>query len=445
MNQLRKTLLLTITLILACSVILAGCGSSSETGTGKDGGAKVEISWMVTSNPAKQPWYDQTVKDFEAKHPNIKVKLMTFPYAQIDQKIQTMISGKNMADVWSANWSEAGFATFNQLGVLLDMTPYIEKEPDVVKGINPRLLDIYKVDGKTYGMPMLNYGTFLFYNKDLLDKAGVPYPTTDWEDTSWNWDKMVEYGVKLTDKGNQQYGLLYDETANKRAWLFGGDFFSKEAYKTGKMGEPQLLSNPKNAEAIQKNAELVLKHKISPNPSQTEAMTQLGNPFMTGKVAMMISGGWGFQNFKKAEFRWGAAALPNIEGRQIPLYVDPWNIYKHTKHPEEAWTFIKYLMDPKGAAKAYAENTGATPVFDELLTNWYADMAKAMDMKPEQVKQLNEGVVKYGRESDNHLIAKFDSILKTTNQTMSAVYNGTKSVDDGLKDIDKNLRSLNLE
>ncbi|MCY9518326.1 ABC transporter substrate-binding protein [Paenibacillus apiarius] len=442
MRTLRKTLLLTMTLVLSLSVILAGCGSSSGSG-GKDG--KVEISWMVTSNPAKQPWYEQTVKDFEAKYPNIKVKLMTFPYAQIDQKIQTMISGKNMADVWSSNWSEAGFATFNQLGILLDMTPYLEKEPDVVKGIDPRLLDIYKVDGKTYGLPMLNYGTFLFYNKDLLDAAGLPYPTTDWEDQSWNWDKMVEYGTKLTDKSKQQYGLLYDDTANKRAWLFGGDFFSEDAYKTGNMGEPQILNNPKIVEAIQKNADLVLKHKISPNPAQTEAMNQLGNPFMTGKVAMMIGGGWGFQNFKQAEFRWGAAALPNVEGRQISLYVDPWNIYKNTKHPDEAWTFVKFLMDPKGAAKTYAENTGATPVYEELLDNWYVDIAKAMEMKPEEVKQLNEGVIKYGRESDNHLIAKFDSILKTTNQTMSAIYNGTKSVEDGLKNIDSNLRSLNLK
>ncbi|UHA73972.1 ABC transporter substrate-binding protein [Paenibacillus sp. 481] len=437
----RKLMLITLVFVMfVFSIVMTGCGSGSKS---EDGDA-VTISWLVTSNPAKMPWYEQTVKDFEAKHPNIKVKLMTFPYAQIDQKIQTMISGKSMADVWSANWSQAGFASFKQLDVLMDLTPYVEKEPNVVKGIDPRLLDIYKMDGKMYGLPMLNYGTFLFYNKDLLDAAGLPYPPADWEDKSWNWDKMVDYGKKLNDKSKQQYGLLYDEMPNKRAWLFGGDFFSAEAYKTGKMGEPAILKNPKNMEAMQKNADLVLKHQISPNPSQIEAMNQLGNPFMTGKVGMMIGGGWGFQNFKKAEFRWGAAALPYVEGRQISLYVDPWNIYKHTKHPKEAWTFVKFLMDPKGAAKTYAENTGATPVFDELLKKWYEDTAKAMEMKPEDVRRLNEGVIQYGRESDNHLIAKFESILKTTNQTMGAVNSGTKSVEEGLKDIDRNLRALKL-
>ena len=141
------------------------------------------------------------------------------------------------------------------MGALLDLTPYIENDAQQLKGIPENLMDIYKIDGKFYGVPMLSIGSFLFYNKDLFDEAGLEYPPTDWNDHSWDWDKAIEYAQKLTkDTGKSSekvYGLYNGDSANKKSWNFGGDFFSPEAYETGEMGEPAILDNPRNAEAIQ--------------------------------------------------------------------------------------------------------------------------------------------------------------------------------------------------
>ncbi|NTU89941.1 MAG: extracellular solute-binding protein [Actinobacteria bacterium] len=38
----------------------------------------------------------------------------------------------------------------------------------------------------------------IFYNKDWFDAAGVEYPPTNWDDTSWNWDAFVEKCKALT-------------------------------------------------------------------------------------------------------------------------------------------------------------------------------------------------------------------------------------------------------
>src|SRR5699024_5777577 len=174
---------------------------------------------LVRSDPVVKPWTEKMVKEFEEENPNIKVKLQDIPQDQIDQKLQTMIAGGNVPDVWSANWADSGFATYNGLGALLDLTEYIEKDPDSVKGIDEKLLDIYTIDGKTYGVPILAMGSYIFYNKDLFDEAGIDYLPTDWDDKSWNYDKMIEIAKKLTkdvgDINNQVFGLLNTNHGNR--------------------------------------------------------------------------------------------------------------------------------------------------------------------------------------------------------------------------------------
>ena len=429
--------------ILAITAALSGCEGSKSSG-GKD--SKVEITWLVRTDPNMIEWEEETIKKFEELHPNIKVKLETIPQSEIDQRLSTRIASNDMPDVWSSNWANSGFATYRGMDALLDLTPYFENDAQQLSGIPEKLMDIYKIDGKIYGVPMLSIGSFLFYNKDLFDEEGLEYPPTDWNDTSWNWDKAIEYAQKLT-KDNEKssdkvYGFLYDETANKKAWGFGGDFFKPEAYETGEMGEPAILDNPRNAEAIQLGVDLIHKYKVSPNQAALDAAWQLGDPFMTGRTAMIVTGGWGFWVYKPAEFRWGVAPIPYAEGRQPSLYVDPWNISAKTEHPDEAWEFVKFLVDPNGGGKSFMEATLATPADKTLLEDWYQQMHEITGMSVEEIKQVNEGPLESGRVSDNVLITKFSSISTTINQTMDAIHEGSKTVEEGLKEIDKNLRSL---
>jgi len=433
--------------ILVISAALTGCGGSDSAGS--KGGKKVEITWLVRTDANMIEWEKKTIKDFEAKNPNIKVKLETIPQDEIDQRLTTMISSGNVPDVWSSNWANSGFATYRGMDALLDLTSYVENDAQQLSGIPEHLMDIYKIDGKIYGIPMLGIGSYLFYNKDLFDEAGLEYPPTDWNDTSWNWDKALEYAKTLTkDTGKSAdkiYGLLDNNSPARKAWTFGGEFWKPEAYTTGVMGEPAILDNPKNAEALQFFTDLINKHKVSPNPSALDAVSQLGDPFMTGKVAMVVNGGWGFWAYKPAEFNWGVAPIPYADGRIATLYVDPWNISAKSKHPDESWEFVKFLADPNGAAKSFMEATSATPADATLMDDWYQQMSDITGMSVEEIKEVNDGAFVDGKEADNHLITKFSIIGTTIDQTMTAVYEGKKTVQEGLEEIDKNLRSLKLE
>ncbi len=462
MNKFKKSLTLALVMLFSLSMLLYGCsggnsaggdsaagGNGGDSSGGGDSKGKVEITWLVRTDPNMIEWEKDMIKGFEESHPNIKVKLETIPQSEIDQRLTTMIASGKVPDVWSSNWANSGFATYMKMGALLDLTPYIERDAAQLETINKDIMKIYEIDGKTYGIPMLSIGSFLFYNKELFDKANVEYPPIDWDDTSWTYDKMLEKAKQLTkdigDPNKQVFGIHNGDSPNKQVWAWGGDFFRPEAYTTAVMGEPTILNNPIHKDALQFNVDLIHKHKVAPSPTTLDAVSAIGDPFLTGRVAMVITGGWGFWAYQPAKFKWGVAPIPYHEGRKISLYVDPWNISAKSKHPDESWEFVKYLVDPKNGGKKFMESTSATPADTSLADQWYQQIAEKTGMSVEDVKKLNEGAIKYGRESDNHLIDKFSVISSTIDQTMKGVWNGEKSVEDGLKEIDKNLRALNLQ
>jgi len=442
--------------LAALMVLLSACSSNSDAGKVESSDnkvekkEKVEIVWVMATDPEKKPWQEAMVSTFEEKHPDIKVRLETIPYDQFDQKLAVMISNGKAPDVWNPNQADSGFATYMKMGALKDLTSYIEQGAPELETMDPNLLDIYKIDGKNYGVPLVSNATYLYYNKDLFDEQNLPYPTTDWDDQSWTNEKMLEVAQKLThdvgDIRKQVFGFSSSLSPNAMAWSFGGDMFKPEAYTTGTMGEPDLF-NPKNIEALQFNVDLINKYKVAPNAQTVSAAAQLGDPFMTGKVAMYISGGWGLGSYKKADFRWGVAAVPYHEGRKVTLYVDPWSISASSKHPDEAWEFVRHLANPNedGGAYRYMNEVGRTPADSRLFEQWYEKMGKEIGMETEDFKRVHEGSIKYGREAENHLIVKFNSILSTMNQTMPTVWDGKKSVEDGLKSLDQSLRSLKLD
>ncbi|MBX0318754.1 ABC transporter substrate-binding protein [Shouchella clausii] len=408
---------------------------------------EVELTWLVRSDPNLIEWEHRVIEEFEKEHPGIKVRLQTIPQGEIDQKLQTMIAGGNVPDVWSPNWADSGFGGYHKLGALKDLTPYIEQDPEVVEGIDETLLEIYRTEEGTFGLPILSMGSFLYYNRDLFDAAGIEPPPTDWEDKSWDWDAMIEAAKAITENDlpptQRVYGILNDNSPNRDAWMFGGDLFAEETYETGELVEPTVTTNPRNYEAIQARYDLINEHEVMPPQSEVAALAQLSDPFLSGRVGMVMKGGWGTRQYANTDLNWGLAAYPYTnEDRQIPLYVDPWSISEGSKHPEEAWEFLKFLMDPDKAAKWMVEMTLESPAHSELKELWYELISERTGISVDDLRKADEGALKYGRPTDNHLISNFAPIMKHQNMTVNAIYDRRKGVEEGLEELQNNLKAL---
>lgn len=381
-----------------------------------------QIVWMVRNGPQENPWEANIVRPaFNKAYPNICLKILSINQPDIAVKREAMIASGEPLHVWSTNWGGDGFASDRARNLITDLTPLIQQDKFDTSVFIPEVLKIYQSEGKTWGLPFLTTGSYVYYNQKMFKDAGVPYPPVDWTDTSWTWEKFVETAKKLTknvgDINKAQYGANYAVLNLEGPPMMWGKFiWPQDAYSTG-YADKVSVTDDASVKAYQAFHDLVYKDKVAPDPASSKALDQLGGAFQSGRMAMTMSGGWGHWSFKGLiddpnGFCWGVAPLPwgspDAKIRTV-IYTDPWVITRGLKGDDlnNAWTFVKFLVSPEQAA-AYTKATGTPPTQTALLKDYYQQFAKCM--KPEDMKTVFEGAFKYGRESSNHLIVKWNDL-----------------------------------
>ena len=287
---------------------------------------------------------DTIIANFEKKFPNIQINLTVVNENDFDSRMQAMIATGSPPDIWS-HWGPSGFQDYVKRGLVADLTPFIQKDNFDLTDFEPSALDTYKVDGKLMGLPTLTTGSFIFYNKDLFDKAGIAYPTVNWDDKTWTYDRFLVPCKALTrtsgDPKTDVYGCNLDLWPNDAfAWLFGADLYRQRLLD--RFRRRVYLNDPLVIQGFQARQDIVWKYHYQPDPAAADALTGGSDIFAVQKVAMELTGGWGWWNYAGIQdFKWGVAALPNgSPTRKDVVFTDPWMLSAKSNHPQEAWTFL---------------------------------------------------------------------------------------------------------
>ena len=168
--QSRVKRLLGVVTAAMLAVGAVGCGTGSgegSAGSSEQGGpVTLEFAqWWAPELPEGS--FQELMTQFESQNPNIKVKLLSAPYASTKQQLVSGAASKTLPDVvgldgaWVNDFAKQGAIT--DLSTLMADSKYDESQ----------LASQVKVDGKTYMIPVVNFVYPLFVNKDLSSKAGV--------------------------------------------------------------------------------------------------------------------------------------------------------------------------------------------------------------------------------------------------------------------------------
>ncbi|WNR46914.1 extracellular solute-binding protein [Paenibacillus roseipurpureus] len=235
-----------ITALLLAGTLLAGCSSGHTGGAGgKTVTESAPASTAALSKPVKLDIIENASglptpdKDFIKQELDkaLNTDINLTAYAAGDDyknQLNVRVASGNFPDLFGVDKSQ--LKQFAQQGLLLDLTPYLDKELKSVKDfIGADSLKKGTVDGKIYAIakaPQIPYNTY-WIRKDWLDKLNLKAPTT--------FDELLNVSKAFTEQDPDGNGKkdTYGLTGGKLqafAPVFGG-YGVGNPYISGGAGE----------------------------------------------------------------------------------------------------------------------------------------------------------------------------------------------------------------
>jgi ABC-type glycerol-3-phosphate transport system substrate-binding protein len=163
---------------------------------GKEGGGGSIKVWTYWDEiPAYQTWYDH-IGAFKKANPGIELQVQFVSYNQMKDQLTVASMSGSLPDVMQMDYS--WIISFANMGGLADVTDRFASSKSLdKKRYFKGPLDMCTVKGHMFAIPQDANNTALYYNKDMLAKAGLSNPPG-------TWAQLAEYAKKMS--GGQIYG-----------------------------------------------------------------------------------------------------------------------------------------------------------------------------------------------------------------------------------------------
>ncbi|GAC1551585.1 MAG: hypothetical protein NVS2B7_27510 [Herpetosiphon sp.] len=294
--------------------------------------------------------YQTFVDSFQKANPDISVKVSFEAWGDYYTKLPTILAGGAIPDVIHQHMSVV--QDYAGKNTLTDLNSYMQRDNVKKEDYIGALFDAFSDGGKTFVLPKDSAAWGVYYNKDMFDAAGVPYPKDDWTLKDF---QHISQELTRDENGNpsgsakfdptkiKQWGFNYMEptpTASENARGFvlanGSDWYNTDYSQT-------LVTDPKVLEVLKMFADMRCQQHSVPAASQAQAQ---GDPFRSGLTAMTV----GFHQVdffcreEKVKFKYDVTYLPGGPGGQyVVVGASGWAIPAQSKHKEAAWKLVKYL------------------------------------------------------------------------------------------------------
>ena len=336
---MKKTLivLLIFTFIFGLS---SGCSRQSEQGIGSEEGKEpkpVKLN-LWTFQDIHKPFYIKTSEMWNKANPDLPIELSVdvYPNAEMHNKLLVAIqSGVGAPDIADININF--FSNFLKGDIeLVELNKIIDPEKD--KFVQSRF-DIYSKNGKYYGICFHVGATVVYYNKELIDRAGVNV------DMIRTWADYTEAGKKVVAATGKPM-TAFEVTDQRPFWPMiiqrGSDYLDKNGNV--------ILDNDINIKTLQSMQDMIYKDKIAiPMPGGTTGSEEFFIFMNKGGMASLIMPMWYMSRF--------LAYMPDLEGKVMVRPMPVWEegntrsagiggsgtaVMKQSKFQDEAVKFLAY-------------------------------------------------------------------------------------------------------
>ncbi|NUL83569.1 MAG: extracellular solute-binding protein [Armatimonadetes bacterium] len=303
-------------------------------------GGAVVLRWVVNSQERDQQFAQAAKKAFEARNPGIRIE---FVKTNEGRKVDTMIAGGDAPDILSVGMERAPY--YAAAGALRDLNDLMtDADREALKAAFPVTVQAFRQGKVQYALPWGYVPFVLFYNKNLFDRFGIPYPSDD-----WTWDDYRKAAQSLTR----------DLDGDGITDLFGASFAQWQegyycwVYQNGgaviEGGEPSFDA-PKVVQAVQFLHAMTREDRTLPTDVNRPKTTGV-SLFESGRLAM--NGPTGsfyiptYRTYDKID--WDIASVPRGPGGRGTM-VAPigFGVSAQSKHPREAFLLVKFLCSVQG-------------------------------------------------------------------------------------------------
>jgi multiple sugar transport system substrate-binding protein len=297
------------------------------------------VTWDLSQTTYMQPMLDA----YKVKNPNVSFEFINNSANDYGDKLAIMLAGGDDVDIISVK-DIPMYASMVSKKQIEPLDPYIAKDKIDLAPYSG-VTDQIKVDGKLYALPFRSDFWLLYYNKDLFDKAGVPYPTND-----MTWAQYEALAKRVTSgKGvDKVYGSHY------HLWRSTVELPSVQDGKNSIISTDYTYMKP--------FYELFLRMQHD-GTVMDYASLKVGNIHYSGlfynqQIAMLPMGSWFIGTLISkvkdgtAKMKWGIVKYPHppgVEPGTTAGTITSLAMNSKSKFKDAAWDFLKFYCGPQGA------------------------------------------------------------------------------------------------
>src|SRR3989338_571192 len=401
---MNKSPKLKIVLLAAIALIIVTTGFRCKwiTPQQKELLKPIELNWWgVADDPDN---FSELINDYRQLHPNISIKYRKLRAEEFETELINALAEDRGPDIISlkntwltkylskieplpAKTTLAYEVTKTSLGVKQETIVEVRETPSLTPAqLKTGFIDVVSSDvvrqEKIYGLPLSVETLVLFYNRDLLNNAGIPLPPNSWEELQAQVKKLT---FQDQDGDLIQSGAALGRSDNIKN---SADIVSLLMIQNGS----QMTSGRQiTFAAIPPNFP---DRTYNPGPKAVEFYTDFANPtkevytwnetfpnsidaFAAGQVAMIF--GYSddipiLEMKRQGKLNYGIIGVPQIADRNEVNFASYWvqAVAKKSENQNEAWDFIQFISKAS-EAKKYLAKTGKVTALRSLIEEQVAN------------------------------------------------------------------------